>query len=67
VTDSRRSLARASKGYVLGVTLTGACVLSWAVLDAIRHPVGYQWLILIALTVLSGWATLRIPAMPISF
>ena len=28
---------------------------------------GPEWLILVALTVASGWATLRIPAMPISF
>src|SRR5207253_7670179 len=35
--------------------------------DLIRHPVGPEWLILVGLTVVSGWATPRIPAMPISF
>ncbi len=30
-------------------------------------PVSPEWLILVALTVASGWATLRIPGMPISF
>ena len=67
MSDGRPSSARASKGYVLGVTVLGAGILAWAVTDVIRHPVGLPWLFLVALTLLSGWATLRIPAMPISF
>jgi putative nucleotidyltransferase with HDIG domain len=53
--------------YVFAIIMVGTAVLSTAGLDLIRRPAGPQWLILAALTVLSGWATLRIPSMPISF
>jgi putative nucleotidyltransferase with HDIG domain len=53
--------------YVLGVTLLGAAVVVYSAVDLVRHPVGIGWLILVCLTVVSGWAMLRIPSMPISF
>jgi len=52
---------------VLGVTLFGAVVAVYSIVDLVRHPVGLAWFILLLLTVGSGWAMLRIPAMPISF
>src|SRR5712691_5291079 len=67
VNDSLRSLSRWPRMYVLGVILTGAAVAVYSISDLIRHPVGPEWLILAGLTVASGWATLRIPSMPISF
>ncbi len=53
--------------YVLGVTVFGAAVTLYSAVDLVRHPVGIGWLILVCLTVVSGWAMLTIPSMPISF
>jgi putative nucleotidyltransferase with HDIG domain len=53
--------------YVLGVILCGFAVASYCLADLIRHPVSARWLILVALTMASSWATLRVPAMPINF
>jgi diguanylate cyclase (GGDEF)-like protein/putative nucleotidyltransferase with HDIG domain len=52
---------------VLFIILSGVSIAVYSVSDLVEHPVGLPWLILVALTVVSGWATLRIPAMPISF
>src|SRR5688572_2371765 len=56
-----------ARAYVLGVVLIGVAVTLYCVSDLVKHPVSPQWLILVALTVASGFAMLRIPAMPISF
>lgn len=56
-----------ARAYVTGMIASGLVILAYASIDLARHPVGPQWLIFLVLTVLSGWATLRIPAMPISF
>jgi putative nucleotidyltransferase with HDIG domain len=64
---NRGSLSRHAQLYVLGIVVCGAAILAYSILDLIRHPVELEWLILVALTVASGWATLRIPGMPISF
>ncbi|MET0165317.1 MAG: HD domain-containing phosphohydrolase [Vicinamibacterales bacterium] len=58
---------RLGRAYVLGIILSGAAVAVSSVWNLVRHPPGPEWLILIALTVVSGWAALRVPAMPISF
>ncbi len=61
------SLSRRATLYVSAISLLGAAVLLYSITDLIRHPVGPEWLILIALTVISGWATLRSPSLLISF
>ena len=66
-TSNPRPGDRRGDAYVVGMTTAGMAILAYAGIDLFRHPVSLQWLILLALTVLSGWATLRIPAMPISF
>jgi len=53
--------------YVVGITCVGVAVLAYSIRDLVVHPVGIEWLILVLLTAASGWATLRIPEMPISF
>ena len=50
-----------------GITLSGVAIVAYSIADLMAHPVGLEWLILVALTALSGWATLRVPGMPISF
>src|SRR6266446_5596437 len=53
--------------YVLGIILLGVAIAGYSISDLVKHPVGLPWLILVALTVASGWAMLRIPGMTISF
>jgi putative nucleotidyltransferase with HDIG domain len=62
-----RSLSGRVGAYVLVIILSGVAVTLYSVLDLVKHPVGPQWLILVALAVASGLPMLRIPAMPISF
>jgi putative nucleotidyltransferase with HDIG domain len=52
---------------VFGIIAAGVAVAAYSAYDLFRHPVGLEWLILVGLTVVSGWVTPRIPAMPISF
>jgi putative nucleotidyltransferase with HDIG domain len=66
-TDKPNSTDRRARAYVVVTAASGVAILGYTGIDLVRHPVGLQWVILLALTVLSGWATLRIPAMPISF
>lgn len=53
--------------YSAGIVAVGAGVTAYAIWDVVHRPVSADWATLIALTVASGWATLRIPGMPISF
>jgi putative nucleotidyltransferase with HDIG domain len=62
-----KSLCEPGRAYVIGVILLGIAVAAFSVWDLVQHPVGAQWLILVALTIASGFAMLRIPGMPISF
>ena len=62
-----KSLGGIARAYVFAVILLGGIVALYSITDLIAHPVGMEWLILVGLTVASGWATLRIPGMPISF
>ena len=47
--------------------MCGVGIVAYSVSDLATRPISYEWLILLALTVASGLATLRIPGMPISF
>src|SRR4051812_26846232 len=61
------TLSGSARAYVLGVILSGVAVTLYSVSTLVKHPVGPQWLILVALTIASGLAMLRVPSMPISF
>src|SRR5882724_4563313 len=65
--ERNRSVRRGSNVYVAGVISVGVGLLAYSVRDLVLHPIGFEWLILVLLTVASGFATLRIPEMPISF
>ena len=58
---------RRSGLYVSAVILCGTGVAGYALRDLASREVSAEWLTLLVLTVASGWATLRIPGMPISF
>jgi putative nucleotidyltransferase with HDIG domain len=62
-----RTASARSALYVAGVILAGAVVGVHSVRSLAREPVGIEWAFFIGLTIASGWATLRIPGMPISF
>src|SRR4051794_10362280 len=53
--------------YTQSVTLLGGVVLALSVWRLLTDPPGVGWFILAALTVISGAATLRMPAVPVSF
>ena len=67
VTRNDGSSDRRARAYIFSVIAVGIAVAAYSVYDLVRHPVELEWLILVGLTVVSGWATLRIPAIPISF
>ena len=48
--------------YLWSVIVAGAFVLSGSIYQLIREPIGVQWFILAALTVVSGSATVKLPS-----
>src|SRR6185436_3014342 len=67
VKHSLGSLSVGARAYILGIIMLGVFVAAYSLADLIKHPVGPQWLVLVGLTIASGFAMLRVPAMPISF
>ena len=67
VTGNVGSPGLGARAYVVSVIAAGVAVTAYSVYDLIQHPVALEWVILLGLTVLSGWATLRVPGGPISF
>jgi hypothetical protein len=53
--------------FAWSASLTGAMVLAYSVWDVLSRPIPLEWIILLVLTAASGWATLRIPAIQVSF
>lgn len=45
------------------IPILGVCVLGWALLDLFLVPPAPAWLALAALTVLTGWFTVKIPSL----
>jgi putative nucleotidyltransferase with HDIG domain len=67
VSEQPAALDRRAVRYVRCIVLIGAAVVAYSVGDLVRQPPAPQWLILVALTVVSGWATLRNHVGQISF
>lgn len=53
--------------YPRMIIVIGAAVLLVSISDLVLHPVGRVWLVLAGLTLLTGWATLRMPEVAASF
>jgi PAS domain S-box-containing protein len=49
------------------IIVAGAIVLLISIRDLVRHPVGATWFVLVGLTVGTGWATLRMRRVPVTF
>lgn len=59
-------LPKNGRAYVAGVIIAGFSVISWSVHQLAAHPVGVQWYLLAALTLISGSATVKLPSVPAS-
>ena len=55
------------RAFLAAVILAGSFALALSLIDLSSHPVALEWLMLLALTAVSGWATLRLRAIPASF
>ena len=53
--------------FLAAVILAGSFALALSLMDLSAQPVALEWLMLVALTGVSGWATLRLRAIPASF
>ena len=59
-------LPKNGRAYVAAVIIAGFLVISWSVHQLTEHPVGFQWFLLAALTLISGSATVKLPSVPAS-
>jgi PAS domain S-box-containing protein len=53
--------------YLTTIIGTGGLVLVWSLVEVVRSPPGLEWLAILAMTCLSGWALVRMPGFPVSF
>ena len=51
--------------FVWTIVPAGTLVCTYAVADLLRRPASPEWFVLLSLVVTAGWATLRVPSMPI--
>src|SRR6266850_1799427 len=58
----RLSLSRVGQLYLWGVITAGVLVISHSISLLYRHPIGYEWFVIAALTLISGSATVRLPS-----
>src|SRR5688500_2925967 len=59
-----RKLSTATRVYVCIVCLAGAAIIVAAAADLYYRPVGWRWLLLAVLTLISGSATVKLPSVP---
>lgn len=59
-----RPLRRAYLGTVIAL---GASAVVWSAVQLVSDPPGAMWFVLAALTLVTGWATFRMPNFPLSF
>jgi diguanylate cyclase (GGDEF)-like protein/putative nucleotidyltransferase with HDIG domain len=58
------ALSRPARIYVASVAAIGLLTVGHSVLQLCWNPVGYQWFVLAALTLLSGSVTVKVPTVP---
>src|SRR5712691_3147902 len=63
---SRPGLTGSSRVYVWAVIAAGFAVVGGSIYQLYVEPIGNQWFILAALTLISGSATVRLPSTPAS-
>ena len=62
----RGKLSTKARLYVWCVITAGGGVITASAHDIVASPLGHQWLILAALTIVSGSATVKLPSVPAS-
>jgi HD-GYP domain-containing protein (c-di-GMP phosphodiesterase class II) len=63
---SPRTLSGPAKLYVFAVIVAGSATVIASAYELFREPLGYRWLILAALTLFSGSASVKLPSIPAS-
>src|SRR3954462_3508441 len=58
----RSHLTGHARAYVWSVIVAGVVVLSGSIVHLVQQPIGNQWFILAALTLISGSATVTLPS-----
>jgi putative nucleotidyltransferase with HDIG domain len=64
--SQKRALSPRGRTYVVGVILAGSVAVGASFMEMLTRPVGFQWFVLAALTVISGSATVKLPSIPAS-
>lgn len=59
-----RKLSTAARAYIFAVCAAGTAAIGAAALELYYRPVGWRWLVLAVLTLISGSATVRLPSVP---
>jgi diguanylate cyclase (GGDEF)-like protein/putative nucleotidyltransferase with HDIG domain len=55
-------LPRVGRSYVSAVIVVGFLIIGHSLYQLYREPIGYQWFLLAALTLISGSATVKLPS-----
>jgi PAS domain S-box-containing protein len=55
------------RAFLAVVTGAGAVVSVISILELVRDPVGSPWFVLVGLTLITGWSTLRMRGVPVGF
>jgi PAS domain S-box-containing protein len=63
----RETPAIVRRAFLTTIAAAGALVLLVSIRDLIRHPVESTWFVLVGLTLVTGWGTLRMRNVPVSF
>ena len=58
------SLSKPARAYVALVVCAGTATIAHSLYTLIQQPIGWSWLILAVLTLVSGSATIRLPSLP---
>ena len=62
--SSHVSLSRWAGLYVTAIVVIGIAAIAEATYDLYEHPIGWNWVVLAVLTLISGSATVRLPSVP---
>jgi putative nucleotidyltransferase with HDIG domain len=61
---TQRSLSVAAKLYITAVCVAGGLVILSASVEIYQAPIGWSWVLLALLTLVSGTATVKLPSVP---
>ena len=65
--DAAQSVNPFARPYVVTIVVAGCLVLATSIVDVWSLRSAVQWWALVALTLVSGWAVLKIPSVPVNF